>query len=48
MGMLGARWLQHAMSSLPSRLQKLAFIAHHLPLLARLALYRQQRRTLAG
>lgn len=44
MGMLGARWLEHAMSSLPSWRQKLAFVAYHLPMLARLAMYRRRAR----
>lgn len=44
MGMLGERWLEHAMHSLPSRRQKLAFVMHHLPLLARLSYYRRSER----
>ncbi|MDQ3288779.1 MAG: glycosyltransferase [Pseudomonadota bacterium] len=41
MGMLGERWLEHAMHSLPTRRQKLAFVTRHLPLLARLSYYRR-------
>lgn len=43
-GMLSIRWLDHAMHRLPSRWQKLAFVAYHFPLLVRAYVYRYQRR----
>lgn len=44
MGMLGARWLEHAMGCLPSQEQKAAFVNHHRSLLATLSRYRLERR----
>ncbi len=41
--MLGQRWLDHAMSSLPGAEQRFAFIDHHLPLLTRIGIQTPSR-----